>query len=107
MSCLSNCPFSLLSSHLQLDPGGHDDGPEAERVWADRRDHDGGDGRVDHGGAGGHGVGRRSGGRADDEAVALDGRDEFAVEIEVDVGEVGRRAAVDHHLITDLYEKQQ
>ena len=67
-------------------------------MWADGRDHDGRDGGVDHGGSGGHGVGRRAGGRADDEAVALDRRDEFAVQIEVDVGEVGRRAAVDHHL---------
>ena len=65
---------------------------------ADGRDHDCGDGGMDHGGAGGHGVGSGAGGRADNEAVALDGRDEFAVQIEVDVGEVGGRAPVDHHL---------
>ena len=68
---------------------------------ADGRDHDGRDGGVDHGGACGHGVGRRAGGRADDEAVALHRRDQLAVQVEVDVGKVGRRAAVNHHLWTD------
>ena len=68
---------------------------------ADGRDHDGRHGRVDHGGAGRDGVGGAARRGRDDEAVALDGSDELAVQVQVDVGEVGGGSAVDDHLVED------
>jgi len=66
---------------------------------ADGRDHDGRNTGVDHGGAGGHSVSGAARGRGHDQPVALHGRDVLAVEEQVDVGEVGRRSSVDHHLV--------
>lgn len=42
----------MFASHHELDPRGHHDGPEGERVGADGGHHDGGDVGVDHGGSG-------------------------------------------------------
>ena len=67
-------------------------------MWTDGGDHDGGDGGVDHRGAGGHDVGGAPRRRRDDEAVALDGRDELPVQVQVDVGQVGRGTSVNHNL---------
>ena len=64
----------------------------------DGGDHDGGDGGMDHGGAGGHGVGCAPCRRGHNQAVALDGGDELAVQVQVDVGQVGGGAAVNHNL---------
>ena len=76
------------NSHLELDTRRHDDGPERQRVRADGRDHDGWYGGMDHTGACCDSVSRRACGRADDETVALDARHVFAVDEEVDVGEI-------------------
>lgn len=66
---------------------------------ADGGDHDGRHRGMYHTGTGRDGVGRRAGWRADDEAVALDAGHVFAVDEEVDVGEVGRGATIDHDLV--------
>ena len=45
--------------------------PKREGVWADRSDHDGRDGGVNHAGASRHGVGRTSGRGRDDQTISL------------------------------------
>jgi len=63
-------------------------------MWADRGDHDRGYRRVHHGGSGRHRVGRATRGRRDDEAITLDRSDEFSVQVQIDVRQVGGRSTV-------------
>lgn len=57
--------------NFELHPGRDDNGPEGEGVGADGRDHNGGDGRMDHAGTGRHGVRRAPRRGRHDQAVTL------------------------------------
>lgn len=78
----------FFETNLQFDAGRNDDGSEAQRVRTDGGDHDRRHAGMDHGRAGRHRVSRTAGRGAHNQAVALDGRDVFAVQKQIDVGEI-------------------
>ena len=79
-----------------------DHGAETERVRADGRQQDAGDGRVSEWAAGGEGVCGGAGGGGDDAAVGLDDGEELVVAVELEVGDVGGRPAVDDEFVEDF-----
>jgi hypothetical protein len=77
-------------------------GSEGERVGADGGEQDGGNVGVDKGAAGRERVGCRSRRRREDAPIGLHNREEVVVAVQLEVGDVGRWAAVDDELVEDL-----
>lgn len=83
----------------EIDTSGYHNGSERQRVRTNGTDYNSGHARMAHGGACSHRVRRRARWCRYDETVALHGRHQIVIQVQVQVGEIGARAAVDHHFI--------
>ena len=91
--------FKKATRYLEFNSSWNNDRPEWEWMWADGSHHDGRYTWVNHGCTGSNSVSSWSSGSRNNQTIALHGRYVFAIKIEVDIGQVRRWAAIDHHLI--------
>lgn len=87
--------------YLEFNSSWNDDRPEWQRMRADGSHHDGRYTRVNHGCTGSNSISSWSGGSRNNQPITLHRCYVFAIKIEVDIGQVGRRSAIDHHFIED------
>lgn len=92
-------PIPAELTHHQFHSGWHHNGSEAQRMWTDRSNQNGRHRGMYHGCTCSSRISRAARGCGHDQAIALHRRYVLAVQVNINVAQIGRWSAIDDHLV--------